>query len=458
MPALLSPPLTLPVFTDLRGVPGVAGPYGSVQLFRVADEWLPVRVTTPDRSATIDFTGRTPFVRYGRGSTAITLTAAGVAFGSTADPVPWKEATTVPRLVRALRTEQGRLQSAMLLRSALLSAYPVAVARQDKPVPGSKAGRLLNRAAAQHGRSAMRCSTRTTVDTVVREVTTLVEQISTAEQQYQQCYDQQAGQSPCSLFPPAAGLCAAAMCAGQVFVDMVTGLVEVVQTITEQVVREALVCVLEPPKGWPNPWSLIPPDDLLTGVAQPKDRFTPTELADAIKLVKSITGFLGPLGTALLEGRWSLAQLSTPINVGDGPVVLPYGVRVRITADRARQLTVQNVLGEVVGSWGAALGALAALSPAFAAATGIPATAAVAAAVAGASAAVLAAAALVLGFVILALIYGTALVAQLTVHEQIGSFADGVVDIEHPTFALALIKLATLTLVPAELVPPIVTG
>jgi hypothetical protein len=68
------------------------------------------------------------------------------------------------------------------------------------------------------------------------------------------------------------------------------------------------------------------------------------------------------------------------------------------------------------------------------------------------------AAALVLGFVILALIYGTALVAQLTVHEQIGSFADGVVDIEHPTFALALIKLATLTLVPAELVPPIVTG
>jgi hypothetical protein len=38
------------------------------------------------------------------------------------------------------------------------------------------------------------------------------------------------------------------------------------------------------------------------------------------------------------------------------------------------------------------------------------------------------------------------------------NFADGVVNIEHPTFALALIKLATIGTVPSELFPPIVTG
>jgi hypothetical protein len=456
MPALTSPPLVPPVFTPLRGTPGAVGPYGSVQIFRVADEWLPVRVNARDRSAELDVTGRAPFVRYGRGADAITLSTRGVQFGAGA-PQPWKEQAVVKRLIRTL-AEPGRLPSAMLLRSALLSAYPVAVAAQDKPATGPKTGGLLTRTSTSHGRSAMRCTTQTTVDTVVREVTTLVEQVKTAEQQYQECYDRQVGQSPCNQFPLGAGLCAATFCAAQAFVDMVTGFVEVVQKVTEQVVREVMVCVVTPPAGWPNPWSPLLPDDLLTGVAQPKQRFTPEDIEKAIKLVKSIADFLGPLGTALLEGRWSLAQLTTPIDVGEGPLLLPYGVRVRISAERARQLTAQNVIGELFASWGAALGALAALSPAFAAATGIAATPVVVAAAAALPPAVVAAAALILAFVILSLLYGTAIVAQLTVHELIGSFADGVVDIEHPTFALALIKVATLTLVPAELVPPIVTG
>jgi hypothetical protein len=73
--------------------------------------------------------------------------------------------------------------------------------------------------------------------------------------------------------------------------------------------------------------------------------------------------------------------------------------------------------------------------------------------------AVTAAAAIILAFVLLALIYGTAISAQLFFQQHFtNNFAHGVVYIEHPTFALALIKLATIGTAPAELFPPIVTG
>ena len=83
------------------------------------------------------------------------------------------------------------------------------------------------------------------------------------------------------------------------------------------------------------------------------------------------------------------------------------------------------------------------------------------AAAAALDAASAAAGALMLAFYLLALYYGVVIIAQIFAYRMsdlsLGTtfLADGVC-IQHPTFALALIKLLTLSLVPSELVPPIV--
>ena len=453
MPASPSPTLVLPSFKPLRDGDGAVGPYGEVQVFKVGSEWLPVRVATRDRSALMDFRGRSPFVSYGTGSAAITLSSQGIQFAN-GRPLSWS-GETIKKLLNTLATNIKLAQSAMLLRSTLHTAYPAAVALQQKPLPGKRMSSLVKKTSSGLGQRSMFCTVDETTETVTRRVTELVERIQTADEQYAACFNRQAVRPPCSDAGLLAGPCAAAACAIQEFIDIVTSFVEVVIVITEEVVRRVVVCDFKL-EGWPNPWATVPPG-LLAGVAQPKAKFSDKEIKDAIKLVKSFANFLGPFGTCLINGRWNLAQLDTPLDLGDGPLALPYGVKVCIQAECAKKLTIEKMGEETLNSWGSALAALAALSPTFAAATGI-APAAFVVGIAALPPAVVAAASLILAFIILALIYGTLISIQLSIHQLAGSFSDGVVCIEHPTFALALIKLASLTLVPAELVPPIVTG
>jgi hypothetical protein len=319
----------------------------------------------------------------------------------------------------------------------------------------------MSKGTAGYGLRALTCTTTTITDTVTRTVTETVEVIKTAEKQYQECYDREVAKDPCKLAGPGAGLCAAGVCAVTTFVDMVVGWVQVVSTITEEVTREVVSCVTPRRGEWPNPWNIL--DGPIQGaVPQPAVKFGAKELEGAIKLVKDIAGFLGPFGTCLVNGKWSLAQLETPIDFGGGNIALPYGVKVCISAECAGQLSLDGLVAELGTSWGAALAALAALSPEFAASVsslGIVAAPAVAAIVAAAPPAVVAIAAIILAFIILALIYGTAISGQLFIQKHFtDNFADGIVCIEHATFALALIKLASFGIAPAELIPPIVTG
>ncbi|HWH48394.1 MAG TPA: hypothetical protein VN664_11370, partial [Burkholderiales bacterium] len=122
-----------------------------------------------------------------------------------------------------------------------------------------------------------------------------------------------------------------------------------------------------------------------------------------------------------------------------------------------------GVGSDLLTAWPAALTLLAAMSPeflTFLTTAGIPMTIppAVLAAVGILPPAAASAAVIMLAFLILALIYGTALAGELSAAEALGAFADGEVCIVHPTIALAMIKVLTLGFVPAELVPPIVVG
>lgn len=67
---------------------GIIGPYGEVNIFDIGGKAMPLLVSSVDGSALMDLTGRSAFVRYGKGSTAITLTTDGVKFGK-AKVQPW---------------------------------------------------------------------------------------------------------------------------------------------------------------------------------------------------------------------------------------------------------------------------------------------------------------------------------------------------------------------------------
>ena len=461
--ALLLAPPKPPVipFSPSRIGEGIIGPYGEVRIFDVGGEILPIYVASADGLAVMDLSARTPFVRYGTGTEAVTLTTAGVQIG-TAKATPWS-ADTVQKLIGTLSKDRKRAKSVLMLRSALHSTFPLAAAKsKSKPKEGKKkSGAAVAKGSRGFGTGVLNCTTRTITDTVTRTIVETVEVIKTAEKQYQECYDKAITRDPCKSLGFGAGACAATICAVTTFVDMVVGFIEVVTTITEEVTRQVVSCVTPVKFDWPNPWVIFD-GGLKAALPQPAAAFTSKDIEGALKLIKDIGGFLGPFGLCLANGSWSLAQLTTPLDFGEGPVTIPYGVKVCIDAVCAAQLSIDGMTGELAASWGAALAALAALSTEFAAAVaslGIVAAPAVVALIAAVPPAVINAAAIILAFIILALIYGTAIAGQLFYHRHFtDSFADNVVCIEHPTFALAMIKIATLTAAPAELVPPIVTG
>jgi len=311
------------------------------------------------------------------------------------------------------------------------------------------------------GKDAMKCVTTTFTETVTTTITETIDVIKTAEKQYQECYDKEVKSDTCKLAGPGAGACAAGICALKSFVDIVVGFITVVTTTTEDVVRTVVLCVKPIVNQWPNPWTLLTNLPVAT-VSQPETKVSQTDIGDAIKFLKNFKGVFGAFGTCLLNGQWSLAQLETPLEINSKKVIFPYGIRVCITADCARQLAIENTFGELTTSWVAALSALAALSPEFAAAVaaiGITPAAAVAALVASAPEVVVGIAAVILAFIILALIYGTAVSGQLSYQVCCTSnLDDGTVCIEHPTFAIALLSFLTLGNNPTVLIPPIVTG
>jgi hypothetical protein len=465
MPELFAADLKLSpaAFTTNPTGDGIIGPFGEVRIFAAADGSLPVIVTAVGGLAEMNMSARTPFVRLGAAGdeTAILLTSAGIQYGKGKVPQAWS-ATSFRQLIAFLTKDRKKARGLILLRSALHSAYPVAVQRKKAKV-GKKMSASFSKHSSDFGAQALICTTKTVTDTVTHTITETVEVIKTAEKQYQECYDKAATRDPCKSLGILAGACAAATCAATTFVDMVIGFVDVVTTTTEEVVRTVVSCAPPLPGTWPSPWDL-PDAQLKLAVPQQKTTFGQKDIDGGLKLLKQIGGFFGPFATCMISGKWSLAQLDTQMDFGNGNVVIPYGIKVCITSQCATQLSLDNIIGEYATAVGAALGALAALSPEVAAALGplgIAPAAAVTAAIAGLPEVVITIAALILAFVLIALFWAGALAGQLFFYKTFtDALDDGLVCIEHPTFALALIAMLPLpgATVSAAIVPPIVTG
>ncbi len=457
----LRPPPGPSVHVDVGGT-RARGPFGELRCWQLGGQLLPVYVTAAAGAAVMDCRGPTPIIRFDDGAARITLTPEGLRFGRA--PIrPWSRAELISLAAR-LRASKRGLQGALHLRAALHTLLPAAL-RASKLSGAQRVGRGLAQRTAGLGSTSMMCTTRTVTETVEREVTQLVDQVLTAQQQVQACYARELSRAPCRDAWPLRELCAAGLCAQESFVDLVVGVVAIVDTVVEEVVREVVTCALPKPGEWPNPWTIIAggPADFLPGTATAAAAPTPASLGDALALLRSSIDFLGPFANCLLAGTWTLAALPTPLALGGEQVTVPYGVRVCIDAACAEQLALDNTFGITGSAWSGALAALAALSPAFAADMGVAPSAAMLSLLATLAPAVAAVVvplmAIILAFVVLALIYASALSAQFWLHQSFTDhFADGVVCIEHPTFALALIKVATWSLAPAELIPPMVVG
>jgi hypothetical protein len=449
-------------FTPNATGDGVVGPFGEVRIFNVGDGALPVIVNAAGGLAEMNLAARTPFVRIGTDDTAIILTSAGIQYGKGKAFQPWTTAA-YKELIAALSKDRKKARGAILLRSSLFTAYPVAVQRKKAKV-GKKMAASLAKHAPSAGAKSTLCSTRTVTETVTTTVTQTVDVIKTAEKQYQECYDKVATTDPCKAAGPLAGVCAAAVCAATTFVDMVVGFTEIVVDTTEDVVHTIVSCVVSPPPlTWPNPFDV---NDLQLNLAVPQKKvaFGQKDVDDALKFLKSIAGFLGPFGTCMLEGQWSLAQLETQLNFGGANVAIPFGVKCCISSTCATQLSLDAIAGEYVTAATAALGALAAMVPEVAAALapiGIVPAPFVVTAIAALPEVVIVIAAIILGMILVVLYWAGAIAAQLFVYKTFtDALADGLVCIEHASFALALLALLPLpgATVAAAMIPPIVTG
>lgn len=450
------------LFKPTAGGFGMIGPWGEVRATRLEEGLTPYLIQSANKAGLFDYTGRMPFISLQGSTGEIRLTPDGIAFGK-AKPAAWDKAG-VTALKNALKKDRKAMQSAMQMRSAIISSF-AAIAVATKSAPAKQMAATTSSIVEGIGRAGV-CTTTTVTELVTTLVEDTIDVIKSAAEQYAECYDAALKSGGCATVAafnlPAGKVCAVGYCVGMGFADVVSGMLNILVEVVEEVTRDVTTCVAPLAGFIPNDWNL--PDFRLPDLPMKELKLLAKDVTKALEFIKQfgddLFDFLGPFGKCLVEGKWTVEQMSIPFIAGVG---IPYGIKVCITSSCARSLAAQNLVGQATTAWGAALGALAALSPQFAASitpTGIVATPAIAAAVATLPAAVVAAMAIILAFIIMALLYASLISAQLgfLVQFNSGALSDGEVCIWHPSIALAAIKAASLTLIPAELVPPIVFG
>lgn len=471
---------------------GIVGPYGEVVVTRSGALMLPAVVRAPDGVAELQLARREPFLRIGdeHGRTSVRLDRRGITVGGKARA--WSR-ESIRELLATLKKDRRLAGAAILLRAALLSAYPVAV-REYSGKPGRATASLLARTSKSMGVQSVECTVETVTEQVVTHVEESVPIVLSAVEQWQRCYDAALQQSPCNrlpagpkdekgetIIPGARELCAGGLCVLSGFQDIVVGFLTVLVEVVEDVVRDVVTCTSGAIGALNSAWALVDRGlDASVSVLPPGARpVAAPAIAEARRLLGSADRLFGKF-RCLLDGDWTVTPLKTGIRSSQGQELeIPNSIRVCIPAQCARDLTLPNVASEVAvvsaaavllllaivpsGSVaGTAAGGTVAVSGAAAALLGPVAVAAVealAAVIVAAGPTVAAAAAIALCFLLVLLYQFTTVSAQLWFHEAYTtSFDDGRVCIEYPALAVAQVFVLTLGLAPAHLVPPIVTG
>ncbi|RYG78703.1 MAG: hypothetical protein EON59_16935, partial [Alphaproteobacteria bacterium] len=234
------------LYTTTNQGTGVMGPWGEVRTATLDGQIVPYFIQSADKGGVFDFSKRNFFVELG-GSGGLTITAEGFAVGKGGKVTPWKG--NVPKLIGLIRGNPGWSRSLMQMRSAFATSFAVAATQQKSGKPAQSIKDPFTRVIDDFS-DAGQCTTRTVVETVTRTVERTVETITTAQQQWQECYDR-ALLGPCKVafFPPAIMACAALACGAVTAFTVIVGVITILAEVTEQIVTEIVECV-KPLKGY----------------------------------------------------------------------------------------------------------------------------------------------------------------------------------------------------------------
>ncbi|KQN03865.1 hypothetical protein [Sphingomonas sp. Leaf25] len=464
-PRFAKVPAKLPaLFTAIPD--GIKGPWGLVRATVIDGELCPFLIRSADGNGLFDFGGRMATIRLGDEATGLTLTAEGFAVGKD-KPRPLKG--NVAALVKLIRGNKGWTRSAMQLRSAYATAFPVLAAQKKQPV-GKRQMATIGQVWDDLG-SAANCTTTTITESVERRVRETVDVWMSAQERYAKCFDETVRDrdGACGWFGAGdpsfqpARVCAATYCVGKGFVDIVVGTITVWSTIVDEVTREVTECTA-PLRGYlPDRFDLptlpIPelkePDfirQIREGIMQSQDVLRAVQL-----LRRHLDGVLSELGPfrCFIEGEWSIAAL--PLVAGIG---IPFGVNICIDAACARSLTLDRVGADTADALGTALSLLATFHSGVATALNIAPIAELATAVSGLGPMAVAAGAAIASLLIAAIYHAVVISAQLTLALRFSDVAaDGKVCFHHPTLAAALLAAVTVgSLSPVLLTPPLIVN
>ena len=232
-------PVRRPTAIYQTSAQGTIGPWGEVRVMRADNLLLPALLRSANALGIINFTVRRPFVQIGVGRPdVITWTSSGAAFGQGAPTESWS-AAIVSKLARRIATDVDKARALMQLRASLVSAYPVHLkfsnARTDIRV-----ARAIQKAERDAGDSD--CELREAeVTTPISEFTNVWK---TAEEQYAACidYETSGDRDLGCTYAPDRRLCAEVVCRAKEFVDLIVGVIETVNLVTETMLVQPIFC------------------------------------------------------------------------------------------------------------------------------------------------------------------------------------------------------------------------
>ncbi len=415
------------------------GRRGHLRVARYVDEGrrlaVPVLVRDSDELGLIDLTTSAPFIRLGTADRGIEIGAKGLAFKHGGAPEAWST-SVVKRLLQRLRDDETLRRGLFGLRAALAECYPEYLLRTGAGAPRKLGAQRAKSARAQRefGRSR-RCTTSTVTETITTTVTRTEQVVLTAAEQFARCSEACFDRFLAGTRDDAVGyaICEAG-CLARGFVDVVTGTIEVLETLVEQVVREVITCVTTLVPGQvPHPiigahapgW--LPGLSSATGAAA--TAFPPEVTAKAIEIVTKLVKTMPGAIRCLVEGQWSITSLGDLSLRIPGVESVPLGVTVCMDHDCALKLLGAGLSADAF----AIISALIELAT-----SGGVAAAVVAAGVTGAAAAALTQAILVLLTVLIVVMIHLVIVSgEIAIYESLGAIDNGLC-ITHPSLAVAV--------------------
>lgn len=452
-------PVRRPIALYQTSAQGTIGPWGEVRVMRADNLLLPALLRSANTLGMINFTVRRPFVQIGVGRPdVITWTSSGVAFGQRAPTESWS-AALVSKLARRIATDVDKARALMQLRASLASAFPVHL-KSSNARTDMRVARAIQK--AERDASDSDCELREAE--VTRPISEFVNIWKTAEEQYAACidYETSGDRDLGCTYAPDRRLCAELVCRAKEFVDLIVGVIETVNLVTETVLVQPVFCgyaALE--AAYRYGWTIAQDPSAVPGLEMagtPVQQITTTHVEQARRFLQEAAAALAPFAACMLESRWTIEVAGAPIPMADGKLAIPYRVAVQPSAACAQGMG--NPVGDaaLAAAWTSGILLLAALNSVFAAALGIVVPPALTAAAATLSAGAAAAAGLMVAFILLMQVYQTMLAAQLAVAAQAGALADGFAIIEHKTLALASIVALARGVSAADLEPPLVLG